>query len=530
MNAIAYRVNTTRIRCKPTTLFPLLAKHPVEALLRAPYFLGPHAFLQGLQTALIPILSFDSRNLRWNKPYLKPNMPRKHADKPTHHYITGGLVLVALGLFAAAGALAVVKPISESTPPVYQARETLSLPSPFPEPGQIANSAPFIDETRIQPGDTLAALLQRLNVQEANLQQFLIQNKDARSIYKLYPGRTVQAALNADGSMKWLRYYHTPGTKDNGEFVSKWLEIRPDNDNGFVALELAEATETQMRIAEGEIVSSLFGATDAADIPDAITFQMAEILGSKIDFIRDLRKGDRFRLVYETHSHQGKEVGSGRILALEFNNGKKTYDAIWFEPENGSGGYYDFDGKSLKGAFLRNALKFSRVSSNFGKRRHPIHGSWRSHNGVDYAAPTGTPIHATADGVVQFAGKQRGFGNIIILKHKNNITTYYAHQHRIAKGIRKGTRVEQGQLIGYVGSTGWATGPHLHYEFRVNGKPVDPLSIDLPVAEALTKTQMAAFQSTLDNYRNHFTLLAALQDAGQSGIDSEMQVAQAGNN
>lgn len=459
-----------------------------------------------------------------------PNMSKKQpTDKPTHHYITGGLMLVALGLFATAGALAVVKPITEAAPPaVYQARQTLSLPSTLPTLPEVAlEQSPFIDETRIRPGDTLAAVLQRLNVQEANLQQFLVQNEGARSIYKLYPGRTVQAALDAQGGLQWLRYYHTPGARDGNAFVSKWLEVRPDGNNGFTALEQAEATETQMRIAEGEITHSLFGATDAANIPDAITFQMAEILGSKIDFMRDLRKGDRFRIVYETHSHEGKEVGSGRVLALEFNNGNKTYDAVWFQPEGESGGYYDFDGKSLKGAFLRSALKFSRVSSTFGMRRHPVHGNWRGHMGVDYAAPTGTPIHATADGVVDFIGNQNGFGKIIILKHGNNISTYYAHQSRFANGLSKGDRVEQGQLIGYVGSTGWATGPHLHYEFRVGGKPVDPLSVDLPVAKVLTPKQLAAFQSKLDSFQSHFQLLAALQDEGSSAEDAEVKLASA---
>lgn len=458
-----------------------------------------------------------------------PNMSKHQpTNKPAHHYITGGLVLMALGLFAAAGALAVVKPITETAPPpVYQARQTLELPTPFAQPELVSADAPFIDETRIRPGDTLAAVLQRLNVQEVNLQQFLIQNEGARSIYKLYPGRSVQAALNAQGGLEWLRYYHTPGARNGSEFVSKWLEIRPYGDDGFIALEQSEATETQMRIAEGEITHSLFGATDAANIPDAITFQMAEILGSKIDFMRDLRKGDRFRIIYETHTHHGKTAGSGRILALEFNNGSKTYDAIWFEPEGESGGYYDFDGKSLKGAFLRSALKFSRISSTFGMRKHPVHGKWRGHMGVDYAAPTGTPIHATADGIVDFIGNQSGFGKIVILKHRNNISTYYAHQSRFVNGMKKGDRVEQGQLIGYVGSTGWATGPHLHYEFRVSGKPVDPLSVDLPVAQALTPKQLAAFQSKLNSFSNHFQLLATLQEAGSSAEDSEVRLASA---
>ncbi|HUH60334.1 MAG TPA: M23 family metallopeptidase [Candidimonas sp.] len=432
------------------------------------------------------------------------------ARRKPHHFIRNGLVLVALGLFAGAAALAVVQP--PEAPPAYHARQTLALPSPFPQPLRDSESA-FISETQIRRGDTLAALLQRLQITEAGLQQFLVQNQDARSIYKLYPGRSIQAALDAQGNMLWLRYNHTPGTRDNGSYVSKWLEISKDDKGGFVATEKASAADTQVRIAESEIQSSLFGATDAADIPDTITLQMTEILGSKIDFMQDLRKGDRFRIIYESHSHEGREIGTGKILALEFINKNKAYEAVWFESGKGGGSYYDFSGASLKGAFLRTALKFSRISSTFGMRKHPVHGGWRGHKGVDYAASNGTPIQATADGVVDFIGRQNGYGNTIILKHHGGYTTLYAHQQSFAKGLKKGSAVNQGDLIGYVGATGWATGPHLHYEFRVNNTPVDPLSVDLPVARKLDDAQRAAFKQTVAQYQEHISLLTTLQDA-----------------
>jgi murein DD-endopeptidase MepM/ murein hydrolase activator NlpD len=423
--------------------------------------------------------------------------------------LRNGLVLVALGLFAGAAALAVVKP--PESPPMYQARHTLDLPDPFPQPlGDF--SAPFISETQIRRGDTLAALLQRLKVQEKGLQQFLIQNKDARSIYKLYPGRNVQVAHDQDGQLAWLRYNHTPGVSDNGKYVSRWLEVAPDGDGGFIASEKSQSADMQIRIAESEIETSLFGATDAAGIPDAVTLQMTDVLGSKIDFMQDLRRGDRFRIIYESYSHDGREIGVGRILALEFINRGKAYEAVWFSPEKQSGSYYDFSGGSLKGAFLRSALKFTRISSTFGMRKHPVHGGWRGHKGVDYAAASGTPIHATADGVVDFVGRQNGYGNVIILKHHNSISTLYAHQSSFAKGIKKGQAVSQGQLIGYVGATGWATGPHLHYEFRINKQPVDPLSVDLPVARTLDAKQRNAFDQTVAQYREHIHLLTDLQN------------------
>lgn len=429
------------------------------------------------------------------------------AQRP-RHFFRNGLVLVALGLFATAAALAVVKPTE--APVIYQARETLALPDLAPVSAQL-EAAPFISETTIRRGDTLAALLQRLQVQEPGLQQFLVQNEDARSIYKLYPGRTIQAAMNDQGRLVWLRYNHTPGTSESSNYVSRWLEITPTGEAQFKAEELSQPALAQTRIAEGVIESSLFGATDEAGIPDAITMEMTEILGSKIDFLRDLRKGDRFRLVYETYSHEGREVGAGRILALEFLNDKKVHEAVWFKPEDGPGGYYDFEGRSLRGAFLRSALKFSRISSGFGMRRHPVHGGWRGHKGVDYAAPTGTPIHATGDGVIDFIGTQNGFGKVVIIKHHNSFKTLYAHQSRFASGLKKGSKVEQGQLIGYVGATGWATGPHLHYEFRVNNTPVDPLSIDLPVARTLEKQHMAQFQQTVAQYKQHIEFLADYQ-------------------
>lgn len=438
------------------------------------------------------------------------------------HFFRNGLALLALGLFAGAAALAVVKP--PEAPPFYQARQTLSVPENPIVLGSLS-STPFISETQIRRGDTLAALLQRLRIQEPGLQQFLVQNKNARSIYKLYPGRTLQVALDRDGNLIWLRYNHTPGVSDKNGYVSKWLEISPDGEGSFVATEQTAPADVQVKVAEGRIESSLFGATDRADIPDSVTQQMTDILGSKIDFLRDLRKNDRFRVVYEAYSHNGQEIGGGRVLALEFQNKDDVYEAVWFQPnENASGSYYDFSGKNLKGAFLRNAIKFTRISSTFGLRKHPVHGKWRSHKGVDYAAPSGTPIQATADGVVAFKGWQNGYGNVVILEHHNGISTLYAHQSRFAKGLKKGDRVNQGDLIGYVGSTGWATGPHLHYEFRVNNKAVDPLSLDLPVARVLDDAERQAFNVVVAQYREHINIAARPDDLTN---DSAIALAQA---
>ncbi|WP_370635858.1 peptidoglycan DD-metalloendopeptidase family protein [Paralcaligenes sp. KSB-10] len=444
------------------------------------------------------------------------NTPSQTGMRPVRHrtsaYIRNSFLFVALGLFATAAALAVVDPNNGTTelPLIHAARQTLALPEPFPLPiGDF--DTPFISETQIRPGDTLSALLQRLRIQEPRLQQFLAHDKNARAIYKLQPGRTLQAALDKDGRLVWLRYNHTPGTNENGHFVSKWLEVKPDGKGQFAAAERSEAADTQIRVAEGVISSSLFGATDAADIPDAITLQMTDILGSKIDFMQDIRRGDRFRIIYESYSHDGMEVGAGRILALEFINRDHPYEAVWFDPKDSSGAYYDFSGHSLKGAFLRTALKFTRISSTFGMRMHPLHRTWTGHQGVDYAAPKGTPIHSTSDGVVEFMGQKNGYGNVIIIKHGKHYSTLYAHQSRFASGLKQGETVEQGQLIGYVGATGWATGPHLHYEFRVDNRPIDPLSVNLPIAHTLEGPELKTFEHSVASYREHIHLLAELQ-------------------
>ena len=322
----------------------------------------------------------------------------------------------------------------------------------------------------------------------------------------------MQAAASQQGDLQWLRYVHTPAGEGSGGGVARILEIRPDAIGGYSASEIEQSTESLVQVAVGTISRSLFAATDDAGIPDAITSQMAEILSSKIDFLRDLRRGDQFRVVYEMRGHEGRIVGAGRVLALEFINQGKRYDAVWFSADGISGGYYSLDGENLQGAFLQNAIKFSRISSTFGMRKSPMHGEWEGHAGVDYAAPTGTPIHATADGVVEVAGWMNGYGNTVIIRHRGKISTVYGHQSRLAEGITVGTRVSQGQLIGYVGSTGWSTGSHLHYEFRINDKPVDPLSVAMPESKPVEPSQREVFEHATSPYRQQLQVLASFQD------------------
>jgi len=433
-----------------------------------------------------------------------------------------GLGAVALGVLPSSLVGAAESKISElsTTEAAPEQRLVLNI-VPVPAPTEFAHveqapiETPYITETRIRSGDTLATVLKRLDITDSDLLNYLTREPRARSIYKLIVGRSVQAATNDDGDLLWVRYYHTPNAEPNGKGHARTLQITT-MANGFQAEELEQPLETHVEVAVGTIRSSLFAATDIAGIPDAITSQMAEVLSSKVDFLRGLRTGDQFRVVYETRTIGGRNAGSGRVLALEFVNDSKTHNAIWFSPDGQSGSYYSLDGESIRGAFLRSALRFSRISSTFGMRKLPGLQAWSGHHaGVDYAAPTGTPIHATADGTVDFVGWKNGYGNTVILKHHSKITTLYAHQSRFAADLKAGSKVSQGDLIGYVGSTGWSTGPHLHYEFRVADKPIDPLTAtaNMPSSQPLAAEHHEKFAQVVDPFKQQLQVLAKFQDA-----------------
>lgn len=331
----------------------------------------------------------------------------------------------------------------------------------------------FWREARIQRGDTIASLLNRLQVEDEAAVNFIRSAKHAKTLYQLVPGRSVRAQTSEDGELIALRYIASDSTL---------LSVDRDG-TGFKATEQAAPLDTRVAMKSGEIRSSLFGATDAAGVPDAIATQMAEAFSSDIDFHLDIRKGDRFTVLYETHFSQGEPIKTGRMLAAEYVNQGKVFRAIYFKDREGREGYFTPDGENLRKAYLRSPLEFSRITSGFSSARlHPVLQTWRAHKGVDYGAPTGTRIRATADATVAVAGKQGGYGNVIILQHGGNISTVYGHLSAFSKGLRQGARVRQGDVIGYVGSTGMATGPHLHYEFRVAGVQRNPLTVPMPQA------------------------------------------------
>jgi len=324
--------------------------------------------------------------------------------------------------------------------------------------------------------DTADSLLKRLGVFDAAASAFLRSNSQVQQVLLGRAGRNVTAEVDSEQALLSLTARWSP--LDDGMFQR--LSIKKTM-NGFTAQLETLPLVASTRLSGGSIQTSLFAATDDARLPDAIAVQLAEIFSGDIDFHRALRKGDHFSVVYETLEGDGEPLRSGRVLSAEFVNAGKVHQAMWFREPAASGtatpkgSYYTLEGQSLRRAFLASPMEFSRVSSGFKMRFHPILQKWRAHLGVDYAAPTGTPVRTVADGVVDFAGVQNGFGNVVIVKHRNNQTTVYAHLSRI--GVKKGQSVTQGQNIGAVGATGWATGPHLHFEFRVNGVHQDPQTI-----------------------------------------------------
>lgn len=402
--------------------------------------------------------------------------------------------VVASALTLAAVTAFGVAPLREpELPPLETVLESIEL-----APQVAESAASFVQTERVRRGETVASLLERLGAADAQFLQFAAEDPIARRLLQLSAGRQVTAQIDNSGRVLWLQYRHGSLVID-GQESAKRLTVRRDGE-ALVAIDDPVPLDRNVELAAVEINSSLFAATDAAGIPDVIASKIADIFDGEIDFRRDLRRGAQLRVAYETvREADGLDAAVGtRVLAVELLNDSKRHEAIWYEraDKDGEGEYFGFDGRSLRKAFLRNPLEFSRISSGFSNgRHHPLHGDVRAHKGVDFAAPSGTHVRAAGDGVVQFAGKQRGYGNVVILQHRNNVSTLYAHLRGFASRLSAGHKVEQGQLIGYVGSTGWATGPHLHYEFVVDGQHVDPLTVTTPDSEPLADAEHERFKA-----------------------------------
>lgn len=363
----------------------------------------------------------------------------------------------------------------------------------------------FWREERVRRGDTLGQVLARLGTEDSAAKNFLHTSAATRALYQLRPGKALRIETDADGRMVALRYLLANGDQLAVDRTAA----------GFLARTVVPQTAVRMELRSAEVSSSLFAAADGVGLPDAITMQLAEVFSGDIDFYHDLRRGDRFTVVYEMRFVDGEPAGAGRILAAEFVNKGTPYRAFLWHDADGTEGYYAEDGKNLRKAFLRSPVAFTRITSGFSLARfHPFLQTWRAHKGVDFAAPTGTPVRAAGDGKVASVGRQTGYGNVVIVQHRGAYSTLYAHLSRFAAAIRPGAVIRQGEVIGYVGQTGWATGPHLHYEFRVNNVQRNPLTIALPTAQPLTGSELAAYAAQVPTLAAQLSLGRGMTLAG----------------
>lgn len=403
---------------------------------------------------------------------------------------------IASGILALVLFLAVNETPQAETGPVLLSTVTEEVSLPLPSATIDRNEA-FWQIEQVRQDDTLETLFRRMNIRDEDAIKFLMLSPDAHALNtQLLPGHSVETKTNAQGKLLYLEY----------ELDADNILVAGLTSGGYVVATKKLLLESQQVLKSAVIRDTLFGATDDAGIPDQIAIQIAEILSSEIDFYQDLRPGDRFHVIYEAFYNAGEMMKTGNVLAVEFVNNGTTYQAIHFGDATGKYAYYTPDGKSLHKTFLRSPLEYTRISSSFSAGRyHPILQRIKAHRGVDMAAPTGTRVKASGDGRVAFMGKKGGYGNVVVLNHPNGISTVYGHLSRFSDAIRKGDAVNQGDIIGYVGMTGLATGPHLHYEFLVNGNHRDPMKVALPNTVPLD-----------DNFKSEFnahslTMLAKLE-------------------
>jgi murein DD-endopeptidase MepM/ murein hydrolase activator NlpD len=378
--------------------------------------------------------------------------------------------LAAVALQASAGAQA---------PAAVAAAE----PAPPPIVPQQASVASII-EVVVGRNDTLDAIFRRMALNKSDLAAIRSLPGIRQSLDFLRPGDSIKVT-HTDGDIKEL-------TRKVSETQTLDVVLK---DRGFEAKMIDNPVETRVRTARATIDSSLFQAAGAAQISDTVALKLANVFAWDIDFVLDIREGDRFTAVYEQVFQDGKYLHDGEVLAAEFVNNGKVYRAVRFIGENGHAGYYTPAGLAMRKAFLRAPVEFTRVSSAFNPHRHhPILNLIRGHMGTDYAAPIGTPVHAAGDGRVSFEGQRGGYGNAIVLTHGANVSTLYGHMSRFARNIHVGTHVQQGEVIGYVGMTGLATGPHLHYEYLTGGVHRNPQTVQLPGAEPLRAQDLQKFR------------------------------------
>ncbi|GMQ96740.1 MAG: peptidoglycan DD-metalloendopeptidase family protein [Gammaproteobacteria bacterium] len=356
-----------------------------------------------------------------------------------------------------------------------------------------------LQEYRVKRGDNLANIFRQQGYSAKDLHAIMQLGKKTTALNRIRPGDTLRFWSGNKGELRALQYLPGP---------TRTLDV-VRTENGFKATNIAHELESRVAYATGTIKNSLFLDGGKAGLSDRLIMAMVDIFGWDIDFALDLRSGDRFSVIFEEHYQGDEKITDGAIIAAEFVNKGKTYRAIRFADANGYQDYYSPEGKSMRKSFLRTPVKFSRISSRYNlRRKHPVLNRIRAHKGVDYAARTGTPVRTTGDGVIRFKGRKGGYGKTVIINHANGYSTLYAHMSGYRKGARKGKRVKQGDTIGYVGKTGLATGPHLHYEFRVRGRQRNPLTVKLPKAKSIARKYRKAYLAHAAPLNNQLDLIA----------------------
>jgi len=419
-----------------------------------------------------------------------------------HHWIGKGvLLLISLSVIGVVVAKThesitqevALKPEATAVPNTRRVIEKLSLPTdtlPLEESAGISATSQTNNDSddwtviTVKKGDSASSIFSKLEI-FGQLHPLLAIPTAQQAFSDLRPGRTIRVRKDKSRGLAELYFdFSTTNrlhvTRQSGKLVAKIENTR---------------IETRQMMASGTIESSLVGSGIKAGLSSNLVMKLVDIFAYDIDFAQDIREGDTFKVIFKEHYAKGQKLPGGTILAAEFTNRGRTYKALRFTDEKGRSSYYTPEGKSLRKAFLRTPVKFSRISSHFNPRRkHPTLNTIRAHKGVDYAAPKGTPIKAASDGKITFRGTQNGYGKTIILKHGKTYSTLYGHLSRFKSGQKKRQWVRQGEIIGYVGKTGRATGNHLHYEFRVNGTHKNPLTVKLPPASPISKQSRAAFE------------------------------------
>ena len=425
------------------------------------------------------------------------------ARHPKH--VTAVVAAVLLGGGGGAFAVANLGPDAANLP-VRTLVETLSTPNLDAQVAALEQQTLKLYRNDITRGsDTAESLLRRLGLVDAAAAAYIRKTPEVRQALLNRSGRNVSVEANEQQQLLTLT---TRWLKNDNDSQFQRMVITRDADNKFSVRTDTAPLTASVRMSGGTVNSSLYEASDEARLPETVTRQLADVFSGQIDFHRALRKGAVFSVVYETLEAEGEPLRTGRLLSAEITNDQKTYNAVWFQEPGQKGAYYTLKGDSLRRAFLASPMPYSRRTSGFGMREHPIFHTQRAHMGVDYAAPTGAPVISVADGVVVESGFSGGFGNMVVVQHNARQSTVYAHLSRI--NVRKGQTIKQGDNLGAVGSTGWATGPHLHFEFRINGRHVDPLTLaQQGSSEPITAAQRPQFNQRAEFARAQ--LMAAAQ-------------------